>query len=214
VLRFGRDHRMREVGRVLRSSRPVFLKVRKINPPLPPSLPHSSLPPSLPPALPLPQVDRPTEFSDHEYLQRQQAKLLLLCRRSLSTPTARGMLTLSSFHPLLAEPLPLPRLCLAASIPPSLATLHLDTSAYTPDLTLWPEFHNGVAAGLRLAPALGRGREGGRGGGGEAGREGGITRTWIIYNRPRTPSHAHGGLLLALGLQVGREGGEGGRGGG
>ena len=29
VLRFGRDHRMREVCRVLRSSRPVFLKVRK-----------------------------------------------------------------------------------------------------------------------------------------------------------------------------------------
>ena len=29
------------------------------------------------------------------------------------------------------------------------ATVNLDTTAYTPDLTLWPEFHNGVAAGLR-----------------------------------------------------------------
>lgn len=29
-----------------------------------------------------------------------------------------------------------------------------------------------------------------------------VPRTWIIYNRPRGPSHAHGGLLMALGLQV------------
>jgi anaphase-promoting complex subunit 1 len=235
-LRFGRDHRVREVCRLLCSSRPIYLKVRREGGreggktayrdwwpiyikirreggregrPLIETggrpRPFSSFARPHPP-LPL-QVDRPAELSDHDYAQRQQARLLLLCRRSLSTPIARGMLTLASFHPLLAEPLPLPRLCLAATLPPSLATLHLDTSAYTPDLTLWPEFHNGVAAGLRLAPAWGR--EGGR----EGGRGGGVSRTWIIYNRPRTPSHAHGGFLLALGLQVrGREGGrEGGR---
>lgn len=128
----------------------------------------------------------------------KQAKLLLLCRRALATPVARGMLTLGSLPPgpLLAEPLPIPSICLAGvlgkedgcacglcaflmwarhgnsssnqpinqqtnkqthtpthkstgRVPPTNATVHLDTSAYTPDLTLWPEFHNGVAAGLR-----------------------------------------------------------------
>ena len=57
VLRFGRDHRMREVCRVLRSSRPVFLKVSlfysSLPPPLSCSLPSliAPLPPSLPPSL-------------------------------------------------------------------------------------------------------------------------------------------------------------------
>lgn len=60
-------------------------------------------------------MDRPAEASDHEHLQRQQAKLLLLCRRALATPVARGMLTLGSLPPgpLLAEPLPVPGICLA-----------------------------------------------------------------------------------------------------
>ncbi|CAM6126515.1 unnamed protein product [Calypogeia fissa] len=51
------------------------------------------------------------------------------------------------------------------------------------DLTSWPEFHNGVAAGLRLAPGQGK-----------------ITRTWIVYNKPDEPSHAHAGVLMSLGL--------------
>ena len=59
------------------------------------------------------------------------------------------MLTLGTLQPLLAEPLPIPPMCLAGRIPPANATVNLDTTAYTPDLTLWPEFHNGVAAGLR-----------------------------------------------------------------
>lgn len=35
---------------------------------------------------------------------------------------------------------------------------------------------------------------------------GSVPRTWIVYNRPRSPSHAHGGLLMALGLQARKEG--------
>lgn len=33
--------------------------------------------------------------------------------------------------------------------------------------TAWPEFHNGVAAGLRLAPGTHQ-----------------LTRTWVVYNKP------------------------------
>lgn len=68
---------------------------------------------------------------------------------------------------------------------------------------VWPEFHNGVAAGLRLPAALQTG------GGNRI-----ITRTWIKFNKPVTqqqdsgsnnnnsgpnlPSYAHGGFLMAL----------------
>jgi anaphase-promoting complex subunit 1 len=72
------------------------------------------------------------------------------------------------------------------------------------ELTLWPEFHNGVAAGLRVyantyirffidhtyrivqvIP-----------------EKSSITRNWILYNKPSACNTAHSGLLLALGLQV------------
>lgn len=68
--------------------------------------------------------------------------------------------------------------------------VNLDLSAALPapgggagsELVAWPEFHNGVAAGLRLAPG------------------GNLTRTWIVYNRSPEPSYEHAGLLLGLGL--------------
>ena len=69
----------------------------------------------------------------------------------------------------------------------------------------WPSFHNGVAAGLRLTGANGIDAERGArdkavGRSGLSLARGGITRTWIVYNRPTTPTAAHGGLLMALGL--------------
>ena len=33
--------------------------------------------------------------------------------------------------------------------------------------------------------------------------KGELTRAWIVFNRPREPSHAHAGVLMALGLTVG-----------
>jgi len=64
-----------------------------------------------------------------------------------------------------------------------MATVALDTTGYAPELSLWPEFHNGVAAGLRLAPGVTS-----------------LTRTWIVYNQPAAPNYSHAGLLMALGL--------------
>lgn len=191
-LRFGRDRRVREACRLLRGSRPVRF-----------------------------HVERSPESSDHDHQQRQQARLLQLAMRTLAGPTGRGMLTLGTLTPLLAEPLPIPPLCLAGRIRrPADVVVNLDlaAAAVSPDTTAWAEFHNGVAAGLRLqhewgfggvAPG-GDGRVGVGGGGGGGGRgsaaggfeEGGVSRTWITYNRPAGgANNAHGGLLMALGLQ-------------
>jgi hypothetical protein len=53
--------------------------------------------------------------------------------------------------------------------------VNLDFSAAAPALgggafaeqAAWPEFHNGAAAGLRLAPGTHQ-----------------LTRTWVVYNKP------------------------------
>ncbi|CAM9977226.1 unnamed protein product, partial [Choristocarpus tenellus] len=198
-LRFGRDRRVREACRLLRGSRPIRF-----------------------------HVERSPEVTDHEHQGRLQSRLLQLAARTLATPVGRGMLTLGTTEPLLAEPLPVPPLCLAGRVKPTDVVLNLDLTASNvgPDVTAWAEFHNGVAAGLRLAPAWGPTSPGGmprqgkewRGGGGaragakggswERGRVGGdgrggsISRTWIMYHRPvEGASNAHGGLLMALGLQ-------------
>jgi anaphase-promoting complex subunit 1 len=70
----------------------------------------------------------------------------------------------------------------------------------------WPNFHNGVAAGLRLSETQSKVRffliitgvpfvchiffflQ--------------LARTWIVYNKPEKLDFSHAGFLLALGLQV------------
>lgn len=184
-LRFGRDRRVREACRLLRGSRPVRF-----------------------------HVERSPESSDHDHQQRQQARLLQLAMRTLAGPAGRGMLTLGTLAPLLAEPLPIPPLCLAGRIrKPADVVVNLDVTAagVSAETTMWAEFHNGVAAGLRLQHEWGSDGGGGADGGGSGRRRGGsgggfagsgVSRTWITYNKPAGgANNAHGGLLMALGLQ-------------
>ena len=176
------DNRVHEAARLLRSSRPLFLR-----------------------------VNRTVETSDHDYERLKQKKLMLLGRRALSLPVGRGMLSIGSLIPLAAEPLPIPELILKGRVPPTNTSLALDETECPADMRVWPEFHNGVSAGLRI--------------GGAEESDVKISRTWIVYNRPppvaqpQTPPdgedaaqqqqlqqsqrkiHAHGGLLLALGLR-------------
>jgi anaphase-promoting complex subunit 1 len=177
IFLFPNDNRVHEAARLLRSSRPMFLR-----------------------------VERALEVSDHEYEKQKQKRLMELSIRSLALPIGRGMLTIGNFHPVPAEMYPLPELCLKGRVPPTNATMRLDISECAPDMPVWPEFHNGVAAGLRLPLHNEKERPGL-----------GITRTWILYNRPpekcesdaqgdERPAHvkqaySHGGFLLALGLR-------------
>ena len=168
---FPDDNRVREAARLLRSSRPLFLR-----------------------------VPRPVELSDHDYERSKQERLLLICRRSISQPLGRGMLTLGTRNVRSAERLLIPNIVLAGRAPPANGTLALDMSSCPANFRVWPEFHNGVAAGLRL-PRAGADRN-----------ERTITRTWIKFNKPDSseatnsgqtppPSYAHGGFLMALGLR-------------
>lgn len=171
---FPKDNRVREAARLVRSSRPIFLR-----------------------------VPRSVEVTDHEFEQLKQKKLSLLVQRALALPIGRGMMTIGGIKPVAAEPLPIPELCLKGRVPPANATLSLDPAECTPDSRIWPEFHNGVAAGLRLPLPVDCKETMSR-----------VTRSWVVYNRPSASqgdneedritdlkSHSHGGFLLALGLR-------------
>ncbi|KAI4306844.1 hypothetical protein L6164_030088 [Bauhinia variegata] len=152
-LRYGHDLRLNEVRRLLCSSRPVAIQT---------SVNHSA--------------------SDQDL---QQAQLWHLAQRTTALPLGRGAFTLASIYTLLTEAFTVPKLVLAGRLPAQQnATVNLDPNIRNiQELKSWPEFHNAVAAGLRLAPLQGK-----------------MSRTWIIYNQPKEPNSVHAGLLLALGL--------------
>uniref|UniRef100_A0A7N0U9Q1 Anaphase-promoting complex subunit 1 n=1 Tax=Kalanchoe fedtschenkoi TaxID=63787 RepID=A0A7N0U9Q1_KALFE len=152
-LRYGRDLRLNEARRLLCSARPVAIQT-SVNP----------------------------SASDQDL---QQAQLWQLAQRTTALPVGRGAFTLATTHTLLTETLTVPKLVLAGRLPAQQnATVNLDPNLRNvQELRSWPEFHNSVAAGLRLDPIQGK-----------------MSRTWIIYNRPEDPNVVHAGLLFALGL--------------
>ena len=117
----------------------------------------------------------------------QQARLWSLAPRTAALSVGRGAFTLGTDRARPTEALRVPTLTFAGFLPAQRnATVKLDLAAASAgsDFSRWPEFHNGVAAGLALA----------------ARTKGELTRSWIVFNRPREPSHAHAGVLMALGL--------------
>uniref|UniRef100_A0A673NDM0 Anaphase-promoting complex subunit 1-like n=1 Tax=Sinocyclocheilus rhinocerous TaxID=307959 RepID=A0A673NDM0_9TELE len=154
---WSQDLRVQEVRRLLQSSRPIRVNV-----------PH------------LPEV------SDHEYIEEKENKLLQLCQRTMALPVGRGLFTLFSYHPVPTEPLPVPKLNLTGRAPPrnTMVDLNSGNIDVPPNMTCWPSFHNGVAAGLKIAPASQ------------------VESAWIAYNKPKSADLAneYAGFLMALGL--------------
>eukprot|EP00257_Ricinus_communis_P020956 XP_015580327.1 anaphase-promoting complex subunit 1 [Ricinus communis] len=152
-LQYGRDLRLNEVRRLLCSAKPVAIQT-SVNP----------------------------SASDQDI---QQAQLWHLAQRTTALPLGRGAFTLATISTLLTEAFTVPKLVLAGRLPAQQnATVNLDPNIRNiQELKSWPEFHNAVAAGLRLAPLQGK-----------------VSRTWIMYNKPEEPNVIHAGLLLALGL--------------
>uniref|UniRef100_A0A0D9WFG5 Anaphase-promoting complex subunit 1 n=1 Tax=Leersia perrieri TaxID=77586 RepID=A0A0D9WFG5_9ORYZ len=121
-LRYGRDLRLNEVRRLLCSARPVVIQT-----PTNPSV------------------------SDQDLHQQQ---LWSFAQRTTALPFGRGAFTLATTYTLLTEALVFPKLVLAGRLPAQQnATVNLDLSTRSvSEFKSWAEFHNGVAAGLRLAP--------------------------------------------------------------
>ncbi|XP_047261143.1 anaphase-promoting complex subunit 1-like, partial [Capsicum annuum] len=131
-------------------------------------------------------LNRLTRDTVHCYCNiDDHAQLWQLAQRTTALPFGRGAFILATTCTLLTEALTVPKLILAGRLPSQQnATVNLDPNVRNvQELKSWPEFHNAVAAGLRLAPPQGK-----------------MSRTWILYNKPEEPTVVHAGLLLSLGL--------------
>ena len=122
----------------------------------------------------------------------------------MALPIGRGMAALLTTAPLPTEALAIPPLCLTGRAPPRGTKVELSHIDYSTNMEHWPCFHNGVAAGLRLAASP---------------DSQDIDSTWIAFNQPQvTPTTTaaasaanaaaadasaeteHAGFLMALGL--------------
>ncbi|KAL1925795.1 uncharacterized protein VTP21DRAFT_678 [Calcarisporiella thermophila] len=153
-LRFGKDKRIAEVQKLLQSSRLTKLRM-----------------PDMP------------ELGEHELTAAQQQRVQQLTWRTLALPAGRGIFTYGTSLPVLTERFPIPAFNLSAKINPLNTTVELDTSPLPHDIFDWPDFHNGVAAGLRISSKCTE-----------------IDISWIAFNKPDELNSSHAGFLLALGL--------------
>lgn len=156
-LRFPDDLRINDVKSYLNSSQPVTIDI----------------------------VQAPN-VSDHEFIEEQEKQLYALCIRTMALPIGRGMFTLRTSRPTATQTLPIPKLCLTGKEIHRGATIEIQQLEVPPNMNLWPMFHNGVAAGLRICSDTPD-----------------IDSTWITYNKPKGAAEIpteHAGFLMALGL--------------
>ncbi|KAI0566454.1 Anaphase-promoting complex subunit 1 [Gracilaria domingensis] len=166
-LRFSSDRRLEEVRRILRST--DFTIMTPIH---------------------IPKEETTAEF---DIVAEQRFKLGVLVRKRLAAPVGRGAFTLRTFVP--SDPtqsLPVPPICLSGKLyaqkGAKVTVSHLD-----PKRLQWSDFHNGVAAGLRIVAA----EEENDCAAGHI-----LTRSWIVKHKPTDTSGdaTHAGMLLAFGL--------------
>ncbi len=123
---------------------------------------------------------------------RHQQQLLQASRRTLALALGRGAMDLGTYDALPTEMLESPDIDLSGRIVErndAIVTLDLSSDPQAPgggalsERTAWPEFQNGTASALRINRNISN-----------------LSRTWIVYNKPKTPSYDHAGFLFGLGL--------------
>ncbi|CEP13336.1 hypothetical protein [Parasitella parasitica] len=122
------------------------------------------------------------DLSDEELAAEHQSQVSMLVQRTLSLAVGRAIYAFGTHVPDLTKVLPLEPLNLAAKILPLRTVVTFDDSVWGKDFLHWPQFHNGVAAGLRISP------------------NNQCNDSWIDFCVPENLDPQSGGLLLALGL--------------
>eukprot|EP00878_Enallax_costatus_P032676 GHUV01035928.1.p3 GENE.GHUV01035928.1~~GHUV01035928.1.p3 ORF type:complete len:156 (+),score=45.50 GHUV01035928.1:244-711(+) len=141
--------------------------------------------------------------------------------RTMAMPLGRGALTLGLSEPLPGEQLAVPLLCLSGVVAGPqgdtasgsgriLVSLDLQAAQAAPgaaaDVTAWCEFHNGVAAGLKVAPRCHsshpKQQQQPKNGLQESSSGSGtLAEAWLPHSKRTVPNYGHAGVLLGLGLQ-------------
>lgn len=137
---------------------------------------------------------KPFKSPEETDLTMQQEYLKKLSKKVCSSPVGRGMITLSSRHIKQSDTFEIPPLMIAIKTNRNV-TVNFDTTMLHPQSLNWPEFHNGVGAGLCLIPHVPNTDKIS-----ERNIEN-ITKEWIIFHKPKEPNYSHAGFMFALGLQ-------------
>ncbi|KAJ1300671.1 hypothetical protein OPQ81_002319 [Rhizoctonia solani] len=153
-VRFGMDRRLSEVEQMLNSSRMVIVKLK----------------------------ERP-ELSEHDQAAENQQVTFFLAERTFSLAFGRSAYTFGSVPTVMTDVYTIPKIELSVKIYPQNVTVSLEPNRIPPDCKQYADFHNGVAAALRISPSSGS-----------------VDSSWIAFNRPNELTAEHAGFLYGLGL--------------
>ncbi|KAJ8074862.1 Anaphase-promoting complex subunit 1 [Marasmius tenuissimus] len=153
-VRFGQDRRLEEVARILCSSKIPSLK----------------------------SIERPDQ-NEHDQAKEQQQQVVRVAERTLALPYGRAMFTFGSTHNISREAFVIPKLEFTIRLQPHNITVLPEPGKISPDSYSWGEFHNGVAAALRISRSCTS-----------------IDSSWIAFNKPSELTPEHAGFLFGLGL--------------
>ncbi|KAG6853861.1 hypothetical protein C0991_000622 [Blastosporella zonata] len=154
-IRFGQDRRLEEVARMLCSSKVPNVK----------------------------WVERP-ELSEHDQTKEHQNLVMRIAERTLALPFGRAMFTFGSVPTVNREAYTIPKMEYSIRVQPMNVTITSEPGKIPlPESMKWGDFHNGVAAGLRISPF-----------------STGVESSWIAFNKPSELTPEHAGFLFGLGL--------------
>ncbi|KAA1474069.1 hypothetical protein DENSPDRAFT_803509 [Dentipellis sp. KUC8613] len=153
-IRFGQDKRLDEVARMLRSSVVSSVKM----------------------------VERP-ELSEHDQAKEQQNQVIRIGERTLALPLGRAMFTFGSVPVVTRESFSIPKMEFSIRLQPQNILITPDTNKIPPESLNWGDFHNGVAAALRISSTSDV-----------------VDSSWIKFNKPSELTPEHAGFLFGLGL--------------
>ena len=120
------------------------------------------------------EVDQAKEFQHYA---------LRVGERTLALPLGRALHTFGSIEVVTKEAYSIPKLEFSVRIQPQNQLITPEQGKIPSDCSSWGEFHNGVAAGLRISPSAT-----------------GVQSSWIKFNKPSELTPQHAGFLYALGL--------------
>ncbi|KAJ4490696.1 hypothetical protein J3R30DRAFT_122797 [Lentinula aciculospora] len=153
-IRFGQDRRLEEIARLLSSS--TISSARSL--------------------------ERP-DGTEHDQAKDHQMQVCRIAERTLALPYGRAMFTFGSISSISREAFAIPKFEFAVKLHPMDGVVSPDPGKLVPESVHWGEFHNGVAAALRISSSAAS-----------------VDSSWIAFNKPSDLTPEHAGFLFGLGL--------------